>query len=112
MSIAVITVTRRGMALGQKILGGEPRAVLYLPERYGPPPSDRVRIFSGDLRALLTQIYPQYPGFVFLMATGIVVRLIAPLIKDKREDPAIVVMDITGRFAISLLSGHLGALIP
>lgn len=108
MSIAVITVTRRGIVLGQKILDDAPDAVLYLPERYGPLPSERVRIFSDNLRMLLTEIYPQYAGFVFLMATGIVVRLVAELIKDKRDDPAIVVMDITGRFAISLVSGHLG----
>jgi cobalt-precorrin 5A hydrolase len=96
------------MALGQKILDDAPDAVLYLPERYGPLLSERVRIFSDNLRTLLTEIYPQYAGFVFLMATGIVVRLVAELIKDKRDDPAIVVMDITGRFAISLVSGHLG----
>lgn len=108
MNIAVITVTKRGVALGQKILGSEPGAVLYVPKKYGLSPSDRVRLFSGDLKALLTEIYPQYPGFVFLMATGIVVRLIAEFIKDKRVDPAIVVMDIAGQFAISLVSGHLG----
>lgn len=108
MSLAVITVTKQGIALGQRILEGEPDAILYVPERHGPPPSDRVRLFSGALKQFLAEIYPQYPGFVFLMATGIVVRLIAEFIRDKRVDPAIVVMDVAGRFAISLLSGHLG----
>ena len=42
------------------------------------------------------------------MASGIVVRTIAPLIKDKKTDPAVVVLDEKGRFAVSLLSGHLG----
>jgi cobalt-precorrin 5A hydrolase len=42
------------------------------------------------------------------MATGIVVRLLAPLLQGKERDPAVVVMDDAGRFAISLLSGHLG----
>jgi len=42
------------------------------------------------------------------MATGIVVRIIAPLLESKENDPAVVVMDDTGKFAISLLSGHLG----
>lgn len=45
---------------------------------------------------------------VCIMATGIVVRAAAPLIKDKRIDPAVVVLDEKGKFAISLLSGHLG----
>ena len=42
------------------------------------------------------------------MATGIVVRLIAPYLDSKEKDPAVVVMDDAGKFAISLLSGHLG----
>jgi cobalt-precorrin 5A hydrolase len=42
------------------------------------------------------------------MATGIVVRTLAPLLVDKRQDPAIVVCDEKGQFAVSLLSGHLG----
>ncbi|HEB69472.1 MAG TPA: cobalamin biosynthesis protein CbiG, partial [Desulfobulbus sp.] len=42
------------------------------------------------------------------MATGIVVRTLAPLLQDKRLDPAVVVCDEKGRFAVSLLSGHLG----
>jgi cobalt-precorrin 5A hydrolase len=42
------------------------------------------------------------------MATGIVVRMIAPHLKSKDSDPAVTVMDDAGKFAISLLSGHLG----
>ena len=42
------------------------------------------------------------------MATGIVVRTLAPLLKDKRSDPAVVVCDEQGDYAVSLLSGHLG----
>ncbi|MFH1897716.1 MAG: precorrin-3B C(17)-methyltransferase [Candidatus Desantisbacteria bacterium] len=47
-------------------------------------------------------------AFIFIMATGIVVRTIAPLIRDKKTDPAVIVLDEKGEFAISLLSGHLG----
>ncbi len=42
------------------------------------------------------------------MATGIVVRAIAGVVKDKFTDPAVVVVDEKGKFAISLLSGHVG----
>jgi len=108
MTVAVITVTKQGIALGERILAAEPDAVLYVPAKYGLTPSERVRVFPGQLAPLLGEIYVGYDGFVFLMATGIVVRMIAEHIKDKRYDPAVVVMDITGRFAISLVSGHLG----
>ena len=108
MTLAVITVTKQGIALGERILAAEPEAVLYVPAKYGLEPSARMRVFSGQLAPLLAEIYGAYEGFVFLMATGIVVRMIVEYIKDKRYDPAVVVMDITGRFAISLVSGHLG----
>ncbi len=107
-NLAVITVTKQGIGLGEKILANEPGALLFVPAKYGLAPSDRIRTFPGEVRPLLAEIYPQHPAFVFVMATGIVVRMIAEYIKDKRYDPAIVVMDITGRFAISLVSGHLG----
>ncbi len=45
---------------------------------------------------------------VFIMASGIVVRTIAPLLKDKRTDPAVVVLDENGEHAVSLVSGHIG----
>ena len=47
-------------------------------------------------------------SLIFIMAAGIVVRTIAPLIKDKRTDPGVVMMDEKGKFITSLLSGHLG----
>jgi cobalt-precorrin 5A hydrolase len=47
-------------------------------------------------------------AIICIMATGIVVRAIAPLVRDKRTDPCVIVLDQKGKFVISLLSGHLG----
>jgi cobalamin biosynthesis protein CbiG len=55
-----------------------------------------------------TDKWPTAKNIICIMATGIVVRAVAPLIKDKKIDPAVVVLDEKGRFAISLLCGHLG----
>lgn len=52
--------------------------------------------------------FRSHRGHVFIMSTGIVVRLIAPWIRHKTEDPAVVVLDETARHAVSLLSGHVG----
>lgn len=47
-------------------------------------------------------------GIVFIGSCGIAVRLIAPYVNSKTSDPAVVVIDESGRFCISLLSGHIG----
>jgi precorrin-4 C11-methyltransferase len=57
---------------------------------------------------LIKKFWQRGIGFVFIMAAGIVIRAIAPLLKNKLDDPAVVVMDEAGHHAVSLLSGHLG----
>lgn len=52
--------------------------------------------------------FREYDLFVFIGAMGICIRSIAPFIKDKYTDPAILCVDSTGRFVISVLSGHVG----
>lgn len=61
-----------------------------------------------DLKARVSSAFWHYEGHIFIMATGIVVRIIAPLIKDKTVDPAVVVLDEKCNHCISLVSGHLG----
>ncbi len=58
---------------------------------------------------LLSQLWTTYDQIVLFLALGAVVRLIAPLLQHKHIDPGIVAIDDAGRFAISVVSGHLGA---
>lgn len=71
-----------------------------------------LRIFrnteSQNLSGIVKQLFQDFNRIVFFCATGIAVRLIAPLIRNKYEDPAVVVVDNGCRYAISLLSGHEG----
>ncbi|MHB1696821.1 MAG: cobalt-precorrin 5A hydrolase [bacterium] len=62
-------------------------------------------VLSG---AFLKKIFNAFDLFVFFLALGATVRLIAPFIKDKLADPAVIVIDESRKFAISLLSGHTG----
>lgn len=54
------------------------------------------------------RLFYEKDGLIFISSTGIAVRMIAPFIKSKIEDPAVVVVDDLGRYAISILSGHIG----
>jgi cobalt-precorrin 5A hydrolase len=63
---------------------------------------------QGKVQEVMAHIWQNYDRLVCIMAAGIAVRAIAPLVRDKTADPAVVVCDEQGRFAISLLSGHLG----
>ncbi len=57
---------------------------------------------------LIKKFWQRGTGLVFIMAAGIVIRAIAPSLKSKPDDPAVIVMDEAGHHAVSLLSGHLG----
>ncbi|MDR0816821.1 MAG: cobalamin biosynthesis protein [Desulfovibrio sp.] len=60
------------------------------------------------LQDCLTQEYHRHAAHVFLGATGIAVRVLAPLLRHKGEDPPVLVLDPAGRFVISLICGHWG----
>ncbi len=69
---------------------------------------ERIKIYNASLKEHLAVIWHKYNSLIFCLATGAVVRLIAPLLKDKASDPAIIVIDPEGRFVISLCGGHQG----
>ncbi|MBC8017994.1 MAG: cobalt-precorrin 5A hydrolase, partial [Verrucomicrobia bacterium] len=103
MRIAVVAITRNGAVLGKRLRENLTGAELYISSRYaGQAGKERVIFEPAELKKLLASLWGNVDGFVLLMATGIVVRLIAPLLESKQTDPAVVTMDDAGRFAISL----------
>ncbi|HIJ82505.1 MAG TPA: cobalt-precorrin 5A hydrolase, partial [Desulfuromonadales bacterium] len=109
MKIAVIAITRGGVRVGKVLHESSPSLRLYVSGRYADQAGSRCTVFEPDeLKALIASLWKKYDGLVLIMATGIVVRMIAPLLESKESDPAVVVMDDAGKFAVSLLSGHLG----
>ncbi len=87
--IAIIQISEAGARIATRLQQRFPAAV----------------IMSRDSVAIN---WTQYDAFVFIGALGICVRTIAPFIKDKHEDPAVVCIDSLGKNVISVLSGHVG----
>jgi len=69
---------------------------------------DNTQVYDCSLKEHLAELWPHNRAFIFCLAAGAVVRLIAPLLKDKSSDPAVVVLDPEGKFVISLCGGHQG----
>ena len=67
---------------------------------------DQARLMPAGTK--LSECWDKYAGIVCVGATGIAMRLAAPLLTSKATDPALVSIDDRGRFAVSLCSGHLG----
>jgi cobalt-precorrin 5A hydrolase len=118
MRTAVVSLTRRGAVLAKQIanrLQGDAyikREFLQefpesMTEAGGERPTVVFPVEEG-FTSFVGTLFKAYDGIVFIMACGIVVRAIAPYVRDKRSDPAVVVMDEKGQYAISVLSGHIG----
>ena len=103
-ALCVAAFTRDGAALALRIareLGGE----AWASARYA---GNGVLPMEGTVSDWARQRFLPGNELVFVSACGIAVRAVAPLVKSKQSDPAVVCLDDQGQFVISLLSGHLG----
>lgn len=105
-SVAVIALTKEGAALARQIKQSLPASELVLPEKYALPEENNFK--KGQFKLTLKRLFTQFECVICVMATGIVVRSIAPYIEDKTVDPAVLVVDEQANHVISLLSGHVG----
>ena len=109
-TIAAIATTAAGLRRLIPVVQGLP-AELWVTDSLDTqtaPPGLSIHTYADGLRPWLQQAWHRYDGFIFCLATGAVVRLIAPLLENKATDPAVVVIDEAGQYAISLCSGHQG----
>lgn len=107
MNVAIVTLTEAGLETGlrlAKCLGDE--VTVYT--RQAVPDGIEVNPVEGRLRDFLGILWSRHEGLILIMAVGIAVRCLANYLESKHRDPAVVVLDDQGRFAVSLLSGHLG----
>lgn len=96
MKVGVVAITGGGSMLARK-LAEELGDATFIDRQKGQ-----------KIAEVIADSWHRFDGLVCIMAAGIVVRAIAPLLRDKLSDPCVVVMDEKGRHAISLLAGHIG----
>ena len=79
------------------------RRAAHLAEAWG-----EAHLYESKPREALAAAWEECEGIVLFLATGAAVRLVAPLLEDKRRDPGLVCVDDAGRFAVALCGGHEG----
>lgn len=105
----IVAITHAGTVLGRRLAAALDGAELWTASRFVPEAGGDARTFDdGRLAPLIGELFPRCDGLVLICALGAAVRLVAPHLRDKRSDPAVVVVDDAGRFAVCAASGHVG----
>lgn len=98
MKIAIISVSKKGYELSLSI-----KDKLDLDSTI-----IRTDLYHKDVKKYFPYLFEEYDAIIAIMASGILIRTIAPIIESKTTDPAVLNIDDNGNFVISTLSGHLG----
>lgn len=103
MKTAIVVASGQGAKLAQTLRQelGKAATVFSVEEREGCARIDSILTFTSEH-------FENYDAFVFVGALGICVRAIAPCVASKHTDPAVINIDVTGKYVIAVLSGHVG----
>ena len=105
MKIAIITINGPSLKSAKRLL---PTLSAYENIVFNKSDSsDGFKVYK-KLDDILSTAFNEFDALIFIMATGAVVRKIAPYLKDKASDPAVVVINLELNRVLPLLSGHLG----
>ena len=109
--VALVAITKHGVELARRLAPLLPEADVIVAEKFVAQVSGlsgAVRPYAGALSARIGDLFAAYDQIVFCVSLGAVVRLIAPYLKSKDEDPGVLVLDDAGEYVIPVLSGHVG----
>lgn len=109
--VALIAITKHGANQVAAMAARMPEADIVVAEKFSALMADapnKVNAYVGPLREQMPGFFANYDQIVFFVSLGAVVRLIAPHLKSKDEDPGVLVVDDAAQFVIPVLSGHVG----
>lgn len=109
--LTIVAITKHGAAQAAQIARLLPTASICTSAKFAASFAsldNPVHAYSGALKDEIQPLFERSDQIVFFVSLGAVVRLIAPYVKSKDEDPGIIVVDDAGQFVIPVLSGHVG----
>ncbi|MCK4841328.1 MAG: cobalamin biosynthesis protein CbiG [Methylococcales bacterium] len=109
--IVLIAITKHGAIQVKSLADKLPEADVLVSEKFAPLMTginNNCNVYTGAFRNQIADVFSNYDQLVFFVSLGAVVRLIAPYLKSKDEDPGVIVVDDAGQFVIPVLSGHVG----
>jgi cobalt-precorrin 5A hydrolase len=104
MKLAAIVLNEEGLKIANTVGLQLGEIDIFMPEDLAEKFPQYSRYDS--LKECVGGLFRLYEGLIFVMAAGIVVRVVSPYLEGKYSDPAVVVVNRSGRYAISLLGGH------
>jgi cobalt-precorrin 5A hydrolase len=110
---AIYAITRHGLESAARLARKISDPDIYISEKLldsarAMPALSHARALKLPMGPVLAETFTAFDCHIFIVSVGAVVRMIAPLIRDKKTDPAVVCVDDAARFAICVLSGHVG----
>ena len=106
-NVAVLAITKNGIKIGEKLKELYPNWDIFAPEKLSNQNKEIVW-YSEPTTDKIIELFKNSNALICLFSLGAVIRLIAPHLKDKKTDPAVIVIDDKTNFVISVLSGHIG----
>ncbi|MBC8516677.1 MAG: cobalamin biosynthesis protein [Nitrosopumilus sp.] len=104
---SVLAITKNGVNIGENLKKLFPDWDVFAPSKLA---TDAVGItwYSEPTTEKIIELFKNNNALICIFSLGAVIRLIAPYLKDKKTDPAVIVIDDKTNFVISVLSGHIG----
>jgi len=105
--VAILAITKNGIKMGLSLKNLFPEWKVFAPSKFSDD-NEVIEWYNDSTSIKIVDLFKSNDALICLFSLGAVIRLIAPHIKDKKTDPAVIVIDDQAQFVISVLSGHLG----